>query len=198
METLKLNSRPIRRVGCKRLFDYFLIVSCSSTAKETIIRRLKSQKSIGDKNDEYPAFVPFTMVPKIVDRYPTKDHQDCALLEWIVKAAAPRGIRARTKPPAPKYFSFIGFNSDGTKLYGACLEIYEYVDISNQILPVYIPQILVLISHHPYFYAHEVLLQCLWYTVPKKSILIEDLLLHFFYDIPAVPVAKKVMCLLSK
>ena len=48
------------------------------------------------------------------------------------------------------------------------------------------------LSHYPYFYAFDVFLRCLWHVIPKKLIRLEDLLMHYFYDIPAPAPAKKI------
>ena len=153
--------------------------------------RLKT-KSLAQAHDKDPMHAQFALRPKIVDRYPTKNYPDCALLPWVARASMPRGVRARTRPPPPKYFTFTGWNTDGHKLYGACLEVFEYIEIKNQKQPVYLPKTLGLLSHHPYFHAYEIFLKCLWHTIPKRIIPIEDLILHYFYDIPAPPVSKKV------
>ncbi|ETO33627.1 hypothetical protein RFI_03476 [Reticulomyxa filosa] len=155
----------------------------------------------------------------------------------------PRGARARTRPPPPAFFTFTGWNSDGSKLYGAGLEVFEkledlpvigllllcislYIfhkyffflnkkkrsdlkrDIStifffyNQTEDVYVPKALAFVSHYPYFFAFDTSFfffffmdynnRCLWHVIPKKLIRLEDLLMHYFYDIPAPQPGKKI------
>ncbi len=124
----------------------------------------------------------FALEPKIGDRYPSRNYSDTPLLPWVARASMPRGVRARTIPPAPRYFTFTGWNIDGSKLYGACLEVFEKMDIKKQRQPVYIvPNTLGFISH--YFYAFDVCLRCLWHVIHKKLIRLEDLLMNYFYSI---------------
>eukprot|EP01083_Nonionella_stella_P275576 935972_1 len=183
--------------GCKRLVDYYFVVSCSDHGKEQTKRRLCRQ-SLAPPHEKEARHALFALKPKIVDRYPTRNYSDTPLLPWVARASMPRGVRARTIPPAPRYFTFTGWNIDGSKLYGACLEVFEIMDIKKQRQPVYIPKTLGFISHYPYFYAFDVFLRCLWHVIPKKLIRLEDLLMHYFYDIPAPLPRKKIAYDLGK
>lgn len=183
--------------GCKRLVDYYFVVSCSDHGKEQTKRRLCGQ-SVAPPHVKEAHHALFALKPKIVDRYPTRNYTDTPLLPWVARASMPRGVRARTIPPAPRYFTFTGWNIDGSKLFGACLEVFEKIDIKGQRQPVYIPKTLGFLSHYPYFYAFDVFLRCLWHVIPKKLIRLEDLLMHYFYDIPAPLPRKKIAYDLGK
>lgn len=174
-----------------RLLDYYFLVAANQRSIEGTKKRLRKY-SLASKGISRPCHANFGFKPKIVDRYPRTNHQDTPLLPWVARACLPKGVRVRTKPPAPKFSTFIGWNELGEKLYGACLLIFEKLPLSNQNQPVYMPKALALLSHYPLFYAFEVFLRCLWHSIPRQIITLEALLVHYFYDIPAPPLGKKI------
>jgi len=175
------------------LIDYYFVTTASAKSIEGIKRRLKKHGSLAHKGGSSKAqYASLYLVPKIVDRYPRVNRQDTPLLPWVARACLTRGVGVRTKPPPPKFSTFIGWNELGVKLYGACLLVFEKLNLPNQLENVYIPKALGFLSHYPLFYAFEVFLRCLWYSIPKKIITLEDLLLHYFYDIPAPAPGKKI------
>lgn len=98
-------------------------------ANETKKKRLQQGSLATDKKETKPVHSSFAWKPRIVDRYPSTDYPDTPLLPWVARASMPRGVRARTLPPAPKLFTFTGWNTDGSKLYGAVLEVYEKINV---------------------------------------------------------------------
>ena len=111
-----------------RLLDFYFVVSCTSNGKEVIKSRLKNV-SLADTKDSKPKFAKFALKPVIIDRYPSISHKNTPLLPWVARIAMPRGVRARTRPPYPRIGHFVGWNIDGSKLYGIYLEIYEKIDL---------------------------------------------------------------------
>jgi len=181
-----------------RLLDYYFVVTANQQSIEQIKKRLSKTVSLASKGISRPCQASFTFKPKIVDRYPRVNHQDTPLLPWVARACLPTGVRVRTKPPAPRFSTFVGWNELGEKLYGACLLIFEKLPLSNQNQPVYMPKALALLSHYPLFYAFEVFLRCLWHSIPRQIITLEVLLVHYFYDIPAPSLGKKIAYDLGK
>ena len=175
--------------NCPRLLDYYFVVSCNTQGKQQFKKRLAVEPLPIDGSR--PQFSNFALKPTIVDQYPKLSSYP--LLPWVDQASMPRGVRARTLPPPPKFMTFTGWNTDGAKLFGGCLEVYEKMVVTNvndksQSQIVYIPKTLGFLSHHPFFYVFEVFLQCLWRAIPQKAVRLEDLLCHLFYQIPvAIP-----------
>eukprot|EP01084_Bolivina_argentea_P313373 542683_1 len=177
--------------GCSRLVDYYFVVSCDDRGIGHIKEKLRHE-SLAPQNEKTARHAQFALKPKIIDRYPDMNHEDTPLLPWVARTSMPRGIRARTRPPAPTFFTFVGWNTDTSKLYGACLMVFEKIHIKNQLQTVYIPKTLGFVSHYPYFCAFDVFLRCLWHVIPKNLIPLENLLIHYFYDIPAPAPSRKI------
>ena len=121
--------------GCSRLVDYYFVVSCDDRGIGHIKDKL-SHESLAPINEKQARHAQFALKPKIIDRYPDNDHQDTPLLPWVARTSMPRGIRARTRPPSPTFFTFVGWNIDSSKLYGACLMVFEKIHIKNQLQTV--------------------------------------------------------------
>jgi len=182
----------MERAPQDRLLDYYFVVTANQRSIEGTKNRLHKSVSLASKGMCRPCHANFGFKPKIVDRYPRTNHPDTPLLPWVSRACLPRGVRVRTKPPAPMFSTFVGWNELGEKLYGACLLIFEKLPLSNQNQPVYMPKALALLSHYPLFYAFEFFLRCLWHSIPRQIITLEVLLVHYFYDIPAPSLGKKI------
>ena len=155
--------------GCSRLVDYYFVVSCDDRGINHIKEKL-SMESLAPKNEKTARHAAFALKPKIIDRYPSSNHNDTPLMPWVARTAMPRGVRARTMPPAPTFFVFVGWNIDSSKLYGACLRVFEKIHIQNQYQTVYNPKTLGFVSHYPYFCAFDVFLRCLFHVIPKNLI----------------------------
>ncbi|ETO36213.1 hypothetical protein RFI_00851 [Reticulomyxa filosa] len=205
--------------NCKRLLDYYFVVSCSDGGKEQIKRKLK-HRSLATENQTVPRFASFALKPKIVDRYPAKDYPNTPLdNEKKIK---------QTNKKKKRFFFFVqkkkkggGREKRGKRNEEICrtkggqkkhkhkhIHIYKSntTNTQNQVEDVYVPKALAFVSHYPYFFAFDVFLRkkigelqkkkklrCLWHVIPKKLIRLEDLLMHYFYDIPA-PAPRKKVC----
>eukprot|EP01084_Bolivina_argentea_P051076 93950_1 len=166
---------------CNRLLDYYIVIACADHTAERCKRRL-CRASIASPHETESRYSLFSMRPKIINRYPTKDHSDTPLLPWVIRAAMPHSYRARTMPPSPKFFIFTGWNIDGNKLYGACLRVFRKMNIKKQRQPVYLPKTLVLLSHYPFFCIFDVFLKYLWMSLQK----VNDIRSYHYHDISAL------------
>jgi len=182
----------MERIPEEHLIDYYFLVTASFRSIEGTKKRLQKIGSLAQNGATRSHHANFAFKPKIVDRYPRTNHLDTPLLPWVARACLPRGVRVRTKPPPPKFSTFVGWNACGVKLYGACLLVFEKLHLPNQHQSVYMPKALGFLSHYPLFYAFEVFLRCLWHSIPRNIITLEELLIHYFYDIPAPPIGKKI------
>jgi len=182
----------MERTPEEHLIDYYFLVTASPRSIEGIMKKLQKIGSLAQNGATRSHHASFAFKPKIVDRYPRTNHLDTPLLPWVARACLPRGVRVRTKPPPPKFSTFVGWNACGVKLYGACLLVFEKLHLPKQNQPVYMPKALGFLSHYPLFYAFEVFLRCLLHSIPKRIISLEELLIHYFYDIPAPPIGKKI------
>jgi len=176
----------------EHLIDYYFVTAASSRSIERIKKRLLKHGSLAQKGTTRACHASMAFKPKIVDRYPRSNHLDTPLLPWVARACLPKGVRVRTRPPQPKFATFVGWNERGEKLYGAYLLVFEKLHITNQHQPVYIPKAIGFLSHYPLFYAFEVFLRCLWHSIPRRIITLDELLIHYFYDIPAPPLGRKI------
>merc|ERR1719385_250974 len=68
--------------GCKRLVDYYFVVSCSDRGKESTKKRLSNQSLAVTPHDKDARHALFALKPKIVDRYPTRNYGDTPLHQW--------------------------------------------------------------------------------------------------------------------
>jgi len=189
--------KKTKRTKDERLLEYYFVVGASQKSVDAICSRL-AQKNLAPRSGGKAYFANFAYKPKVIDRYPLVDHPENPLLNWVARSCLPRGVRVRTKPPAPKFGWFVGWSPDGMPLYGSYLVVFEKLPLPNQSEPVYQPKALGLISHFPMFYAFEVFLTCLWHSVPKNIITLEELLVHYFRDIPAPAEGYKISYDLGK
>eukprot|EP01084_Bolivina_argentea_P223205 377688_1 len=167
-------------MGVTRLIDYYFAVSCVPA----------TQKFIDDVPETRQQFIEersrWKLIPRIIDRYPENDYSDTPLQsQWIAEIAMPWCVSSRANPwpLSPYFWCFTSLNVDGSKLYISCCEVYEKLEISDG-EPIYIPKTFGFVSHYPYFDAFKLLLYALLAVVPTKHITLEQLLFHYFNDIP--------------
>jgi hypothetical protein len=119
--------------------------------------------------------------PKVLDRFPLKNHADYKFPNIITEFCFPQGVRWATEDPMPKFFSFV-FTDENKKLtYGFALQFYEPLT-AEQLegleklkqapklgKPVYAPKCAVLLSHWPYYEQFKTFLVLLHRIVVSPS-----------------------------
>lgn len=75
--------------------------------------------------DYFPYLGNFPFTAEVTDRFPEKDYSDQPFRETIPVFCFPKGIALRTTPGVPNYYVFVSTGSDGRRVYGHTLTIYE-------------------------------------------------------------------------
>jgi hypothetical protein len=136
--------------------------------------------------------------PKVLDRFPVKNHADYKFPPIITEFCFPGAIRCTSEVHLPRYFSFVFTDDSGMKNYGFALEFHEPLT-SNQLKvleekneslissrgPLYAPKCLVLLSNWPYYEPFKIFLSQVHRIVMSPSYIpFERYLESIMYSVP--------------
>jgi len=128
--------------------------------------------------------------PQLLQRYPMTDWEDGELMwEHISRFCFPRGIELSNHFRTDENYTFVLKLQNGD-MYGACLIIYEEKKVrspaTNEIMNIWMPKGLCLLSHWGFYSNFETFLRQLYRICysPKNPIPLEIYIASFFKDVP--------------
>jgi len=148
------------------------------------------ERKLGNRKLSYikESIINLTFLPQILDTYP-KTTSDKALLTSLPEFSFTTGLRVRTRLDelGPEFFTFVLTNEYGSRIYGACLKIYEETlstafqslepTVFTSFKETYTPKILCIISKYSFIEQYkEILTELYRYHLVNHNLPIEVVL----------------------